>query len=152
MKSKKKKWYKWTYLQNTNGLPDMGKKLIVTKGEIPRSLGLTDNTTTQDPTGWYGELFQYLVLCSLCVSLSHVWLFATWWTVTLQAPLSMEILQARILEWVATVSSRRSSQARNQTQVSLIRGRLFTIWATREAHTTWEALFFFLFVELIFFF
>ena len=33
--------------------------------------------------------------------LSHVWLFATSWTVACQAPLSMGILQARILEWVA---------------------------------------------------
>ena len=34
-------------------------------------------------------------------SLSHVQLFATPWTVGCQAPLSMGILQARILEWVA---------------------------------------------------
>ena len=33
--------------------------------------------------------------------LSHVWLFVTPWTVAHQAPLSMEILQARIVEWVA---------------------------------------------------
>ena len=41
--------------------------------------------------------------------LSHVWLFATPWTVALQAPLSLEILQARILAWVAMTSSRGSS-------------------------------------------
>ena len=38
--------------------------------------------------------------------LSHVRLFATPWTVALQAPLFMGILQARILEWVAMPSSR----------------------------------------------
>ena len=32
---------------------------------------------------------------------SHVWLFVDFWTVAHQAPL-YEILQARILEWVAT--------------------------------------------------
>ena len=37
------------------------------------------------------------------------------WTVAHQAPLSMGILQARILEWVAMPSSRGSSQPRNQT-------------------------------------
>ena len=37
-----------------------------------------------------------------------------------QAPLSMGILQARILEWVAMPSSRGSSQPRDQTQVSHI--------------------------------
>ena len=42
------------------------------------------------------------------------------------------ILQARILEWVATAFSRRSSWPRDWTQVSGIVGRCFTIWATRE--------------------
>ena len=41
------------------------------------------------------------------------------------------ILQARILEWVAIPFSRGSFQHRDQTQVSRIAGRLFTIWATR---------------------
>ena len=44
------------------------------------------------------------------------------------------ILQARILEWVAFPFSRWSFQPRDQTQVSHIEGRFFTIWATREAH------------------
>ena len=42
------------------------------------------------------------------------------------------LLQARILEWVAMPSSRGSSQSRDQTQVSHIAGRFFTIWTTRE--------------------
>ena len=41
------------------------------------------------------------------------------------------ILHARILEWVAILSSRVSSQVRNQTWVSHIAGRFFTIWAIR---------------------
>ena len=57
-------------------------------------------------------------------SLSHVWLFATPWTMQ-----SM----ARILEWVAFPFSRGSSQPRDQTWVSCIAGGFFTIWATREA-------------------
>ena len=43
------------------------------------------------------------------------------------------ILQARILEWVARPSSKGSSQPRDQTQVSHIADRFFTVWATREA-------------------
>ena len=43
------------------------------------------------------------------------------------------ILQARVLEWVAISSSRGSSQPRDQTRVSLIPGRCFNLWATREA-------------------
>ena len=37
-----------------------------------------------------------------------------------------EILQARILEWVASPFSRESSQPRDQTQVSHIAGEFFT--------------------------
>ena len=43
-----------------------------------------------------------------------------------------EILQARILEWVAFPLSRGSSQPRDWTQVSLIACGFFTSWATRE--------------------
>ena len=50
------------------------------------------------------------------------------------------ILQARILEWVAISFSRRSSQPRDQTQVSHIAGRCFNLWATREALTFYNIL------------
>ena len=53
-------------------------------------------------------------------SFSRVQLFATLWTVAWQAPLSMGILQARILEWVAMPSSRGSSQPRDGTYVSYV--------------------------------
>ena len=42
------------------------------------------------------------------------------------------ISQARILEWVAISFSRGSSWPRDQTWVSCIVGRHFTVWATRE--------------------
>ena len=45
----------------------------------------------------------------------------------------MEILQARILEWVAVPSSRGSSWPRDRTQVSRITGGFFTVWVNREA-------------------
>ena len=44
----------------------------------------------------------------------------------------MEILQARIQEWVAMPSSRGSSQPRDPTQVSCIAGRFFTVWAVSK--------------------
>ena len=43
------------------------------------------------------------------------------------------IFQARILEWVAIPSSRRSCQPRDRTQASCTGGGFLTIWATREA-------------------
>ena len=42
------------------------------------------------------------------------------------------IFQARVLEWIAISFSRGSSWPRNQTRVSHIAGRCFTVWATRE--------------------
>ena len=49
------------------------------------------------------------------------------------------ILQARTLEWVTIPFSRGSSQPRDQTQISCIAGRFFTVWATREAPMDNEA-------------
>ena len=63
---------------------------------------------------------------------SCVWLFVIPWTVAHQAPLSMGILQARILEWVGMPSSRGFSQPRVWTPVSHNAGEFFTIWGTRE--------------------
>ena len=48
------------------------------------------------------------------------------------------ILQVRILEWVALLFSRGSSQPRDQTQVSCIAGGFFTNLATREAQEYWS--------------
>ena len=69
----------------------------------------------------------------LCVcALSRVRLLVTPKT-SQPAPLSTGVLQGRILEWVATLSSRGSSQLRDRTQVSCTAGRFFTVGATREA-------------------
>ena len=43
------------------------------------------------------------------------------------------ILQARILEWIAIPFSKRTSHLRDQTLVSLITGRFFTVWATGKS-------------------
>ena len=56
-----------------------------------------------------------------------------------QALLFMEILQARRLEWVAMPFSRGSSQPRDQTQVC-IEGEFFTIGTTRETREDWSGL------------
>ena len=80
----------------------------------------------------------FRMCCCAVLSLSsRVWLFVIPWTVARQAPLSMGILQARTLEWVARPSSRRSSWPRDQTQASRIAGGFFTFWATREACAGW---------------
>ena len=45
------------------------------------------------------------------------------------------ILQAKILEWVATRFSRGSSLLRDRTQISCTAGRFFTVSTTSKAHT-----------------
>ena len=61
----------------------------------------------------------YMRECLLS-SFSRVCLLATLRTVTRQAPLSVGILQARILEWVVMLSFRGPSQTSDQTNVSWI--------------------------------
>jgi len=56
---------------------------------------------------------------------------ATPWTLARQTPLH-GILQARILEWVATSFSTGYSRLGNQTWVSCTVGRFYTNWATRQ--------------------
>ena len=73
------------------------------------------------------ELFLTLPILCCAELLSHVQLFETLWTVARQIPLSMGILPARILEWVAVPSSRRSSRSRDRTQVSHIASGFFTV-------------------------
>ena len=50
-----------------------------------------------------------------------------------------EIFRARVLEWVAISFSRGSSWPRDQTWVSHIAGRRFTIWPTREAQVKYNS-------------
>ena len=77
-----------------------------------------------------------ILVIVLCLVTQSCWLFVTPWTVARQAPLSVRILQAGTLEWVAMPSSRESSQPKDRTQVSHIADRFFAIWATREAVNT----------------
>ena len=106
---------------------------------VPLPLRLSFLTDQADLRLSLGSPFSRLVFLFLPFPYLCVCLFAQScptlcdpWTAAHQAPLSMGILQARILEWVAMPSSRVSSQLRDQTQVSHIVGGLFTDWATRE--------------------
>ena len=80
--------------------------------------------TSQTHSSYVIFPFWFRLTTCVCVCLlSHfscVWHFAALWIVACQAPLSMGILQARILEWVAMPSSRRSSQLKDRTPVSWV--------------------------------
>ena len=71
--------------------------------------------------------------CVMCLVAQLCLAIVTPWILARQAPLSMGILQARILKWGCHSSSRGSSQPRDLTQVSRIVDRFSTVWATREA-------------------
>ena len=66
--------------------------------------------------------------------LSRVWLFCDSMDCSLPGSTVHGILQARIQEWVAIPFSRGSSWPRDQTWVSCLAERFFTVWATREAY------------------
>ena len=75
------------------------------------------------PTGVCMRAQSYLTLCNP-------------WTIAFQAPSVLRISQARILEWVAISSSRRSSQARDRTWVSCVS---YTGRRVLCQRATWEA-------------
>ena len=59
---------------------------------------------------------------------------ATPWIVPRQAPLSMGILQTRIMEWVAIPSSRGLSLPSDWIHISCIGWQILYHWTAREAH------------------
>ena len=71
---------------------------------------------------------------------SHVWLFATLWTVNCQAPLSMRMLQARILEQVviSTLGDLPHPGVKPVSHyASCIAGGLFATSTTWEVQVCW---------------
>ena len=76
---------------------------------------------------WYGYIYMYVLSHSVMSDslqpqrLLPARLLCPW-----------GVFKQRILEWVV-ISSRGSSQPRDQTQVSLTADGFFTVWATREA-------------------
>ena len=94
------------------------------------------------PSLWKEHFLYMLFLCRyLCLeseSVSHSVTSVSLQPMNCSPPGSSVhgILQARIVEYVAIPFSRGSSQPGDQTQVSCIAGRVFTIWDTL-AHVIW---------------
>ena len=102
--------------------------------EIPRKQHtLTGSGRWFHLVTWLEQTTQWSIIsrctCVCAQSLNNVRLFETPWAVSYQTPLSMGILQQRILEWVAMHTSRGFSQPKDQSRVSCISciaGRFFT--------------------------
>ena len=94
---------------------------------------LTGTTNLENSLGVFSPDTQALHCIQI---LSCVQLFVTVWTIPCQAPLSMRILQARILKRIAVPSTRGSSQQGDQILISYVSctaGGFFTTSTTREA-------------------
>ena len=93
-------------------------------------------TTTIKFRRFRQDIWDWKTTSSEVKSLSLVCLFAT---MDCSPPgfFVHRILQARIPEWVAISFSRGSSWPRDQTQVSCIAGRFFTIWANWVVQYKW---------------
>ena len=74
---------------------------------------------------WIGFIHKRMLLTQSCPTL--------WDTMdcSLRGSSVHGILQARVLDWVTIPFSRGSSRPKDQTQISCIAGRFFTIWATK---------------------
>ena len=94
----------------------------------PRIIAKNHSTNVKRPSIWPEQLLaivcaQTLLLCpTLCDSMDH----------SLPGSCVHEIFLARILEWVATLSSGRSSWPRDRTRISCIVGRFFTAEPPRK--------------------
>ena len=109
---------------------------------LPPRIVLPENHATEQSRkylflGFWNTQFQrapfkrYQVLSvSLSVMSNSLWLHGLYSTPGFSIH---RILQARILEWIAIPFSRGSSWPVDQTQLSCIAGRFFTVWVAREA-------------------
>ena len=84
-------------------------------------------------------------LCAVLSHFSHFRLFVTQCTVACQAPLSIRILQARILEWVTMSSSRGPSWPKDQT-VTFRSPALADSFVTTS--DPWEAIYIHIYVKV----
>ena len=112
------------------GSQTLGHKWVTEQQNIVLMfLGICQPYSYLSPSFHLGQLFSHLYKCLL------TWTFLREYTMDCSPPISSvhEILQARILEWVASPFS-RSFQPRDSTQVSYTAGRFFTIWVIREAY------------------
>ena len=91
------------------------KQAVSISKEMCKECGLSIQGTTIQPWEKRKPAICYDMDRPCCAAylLSRVRFFVTPWSVARQAPLTMEILQERILEWVAMPSSRGSSWPRS---------------------------------------
>ena len=83
-----------------------------------------------------GNFFPSCFLVRLCITVKSFWsclILCDLIDCSLPCSSVHWIFWARVLEWVASSFSRGPSQPRDWTQVFLIAGRCFIIWATRKA-------------------
>ena len=99
--------------------------------KLKKILNSEGNHQHANATDWVGEDSWASGIWCVCVLVTQSCLtFCN--PIAYQTTVLYEILQARILEWVAIPFSRGSSWPRDWTLVSCIVGTFFTVWATGE--------------------
>ena len=114
-------WHHWLdghEFEQALGVGDGQRSLVCYSPWVCKKLFMTEwlNWTEQ----WWWRWWLWCFCICILSHFSHAWLFVTPWTVAHQALLSMGILPARILEWVAMPSSKGSSQSRDWTCISWV--------------------------------
>ena len=140
--------WKWLYLKFTHQTQHQDGEVLGSQGLLVVTFTFVQARSARSGadvvTNFYGEAYNSVfsplpphhtrMRCTQ--SFSCVQLFVTPWTAACQASLSKGFFQARILEWVAISSSRRSSWPRNPicvSCVSCIGQWVFHHWDTWEA-------------------
>ena len=105
------------------------------------------------------SIIEFIIVFLLCVCMvshfSHVQLFVTLWAIVCLAPLSMGILQAIMLQWVAAEDPPPGDLPHPGSNPHLLfpalAGSFFTISVTWKAHVSFicSFLFFYLFIFLL---
>ena len=98
------------------------------------SLQCVSRSVVSDSLRPHGQNYFCHVLCACSVAKS-CWLCTTPWTVACWVPLSMGFPRQECWSGLTFAFSRGSFCPREQTWVSRVAGRLFTVWTTREALT-----------------
>ena len=88
------------------------------------------------PGEWLDKLWSIYTMeyCCLVAKLLSVWLFCDPMDCSLPGSSVHETFQARILEWVAILFSRGSSQTRDWTHTPSIGRQILEHWATKGTH------------------
>ena len=88
------------------------------EASIPSSTLLNPRARSSNKQENSSKRYSSLFCARVLSRFSRVWLFVTLWTIAPQAPLSMGILQERLLEWIAMLPPGLSSVSEHKSRAT----------------------------------